>query len=97
MSVEEVVKLAGKGAENVNEATPPAQVAAVIGPKDVGALGTVVVVVRVAVLVERLAALKVVAVTLMLMTTVEPTGSPLGMVHVTVVVPEQEPPGAFVE
>lgn len=90
VSVEVVDKLAGNGVGKVNDAIFDAQLAAVAAPNDVGALGTVVVVVRVAVLVERLEALKVVAVTLIVMTTVLPTGR-LPMLQVTVVVPEQEP------
>src|SRR5208337_1167234 len=82
--------LAGNGVGNVNVAVSGAHVAAVAVPNDVGTLGTELVVVSSAVLVERLAALKVVAVTLMLMTAVLPTAR-LFRVHVTVVVPEQVP------
>ena len=88
--MELVARLTGSGSGEVNEATLEAQLAAVAAPKDVGALGTVVVVLRVAVLVERLEALNVVAVTSMVMTTVLPTAR-LPMLQTTVVVPEQEP------
>ena len=90
VSVELVDRLRGSGRGNVKEATLAAQLATEAAPSDVGALGTVVVVESVAVLVERLEALNVVAVTSMVMTTVLPTAR-LPMLQVTVVVPEQEP------
>src|SRR5208283_4689109 len=63
----------GNGVGNVKVATLPAHVAAVAVPNDVGVLETKLVVVSSAVLVETLLALKVVAVTLMVMTAVLPT------------------------
>ena len=90
VSVELVDKLAGSGSGKVNEAALDAQLAAVAVPNEVGAFVTGVFVVRVAVFVERLEALNVVAVTSMVMTTVLPTGR-LPMLQVTVVVPEQDP------